>query len=132
MSMTVSNGKSARAEINMTPMIDVLLVLIIIFMLIAPVTPLGLRAQVPQPPAPGPSEPAHEIVVTVRNDGTVLLNQEALDLARLEERLVRLYRKGPNAVLFIRGERQLQFGSIAGVIDLARGAGVDRIALMTM
>ena len=71
------------------------------------------------------------IVVTVRGDGTVLLNQETLDLARLEERLVGLYRKGPNEVLFVRGARELQFGTVVGVIDLARGAGVNRVALMT-
>ena len=132
MSMTVSGGKNARADINMTPMIDVLLVLIIIFMLIAPVTPVGLRAKIPQVAPPGPSEPAHAIVVTVRSDGSVLLNQEELTCAVLESRLVRLYRKGPNEVLFIRAERLLNFGDVAGVIDLARGAGVERIGLMTL
>ena len=71
-----------KAQINMTPMIDILLVLIIIFMVITPLTPRGLHTLVPQPAPPGREEPyqSHDIVLTVRADGTIRLNQEAVDV----------------------------------------------------
>lgn len=133
MGMTVGDNNRERAAINMTPMIDVLLVLIIIFMVITPLTSRGLRALVPQPAPPEPekAKPASEIVVTVRNDGTVLLNQEPLTLPALRARLERLYENGATRVVFVRGGRSLEFGCVAEVIDLARGAGIYNIALMT-
>ena len=79
MGMSVGGGKQ-RAEINVTPMIDVLLVLIIIFMLCTPRREVGLDALIPQPPTPNsaPVQPAHDIVITVHGDNTVSLNQELL------------------------------------------------------
>src|SRR5512133_1469697 len=103
MGMTVGNNSRERAEINMTPMIDVLLVLIIIFMVITPLTSRGLRALVPEPPRPGPEKTQSDtaIVVTVRGDGTTLLNQEPMDLPTLQARLDRLYKNGATRVIFV-------------------------------
>jgi len=128
--MTLGLPGRVRAEMNLTPMIDVLLVLIIIFMLITPTTSHGLEALVPQPSqsnAPARSE----IVVTVRSDGTVQLNRESMDLRTLESRLSVLFRNGANQTIFMRGDRNLEFARIAHVIDLARGVGVYRVGLMT-
>jgi len=130
--MSLGSTGRHRADINVTPMIDVLLVLVIIFMVIAPVTPRGLNALVPQPPPPGPSVYVpRDIVVTVNGDRTVNLNQEPMPLADLRGRLLSLYAEHPNHVLFVRGLKGLEFRQIAEVIDIARGAGLDRIALMT-
>jgi biopolymer transport protein ExbD len=131
MGMTAGGGGKQKAEINMTPMIDVLLVLIIIFMVITPITSRGLRTQVPQPDSRERQAAAHEIVVTVRADRTVLLNQEPLDLAGLQQRLLALFKHGANAPIFVRGAGDIEFARVAEVIDLARGAGVIRVALMT-
>ena len=117
----------------MTPMIDILLVLIIIFMVITPLTPRGLGALLPQTPAPDahpPSTPG-DVVITVEGDGTVHLNAERVDLARLHERLVRLFETRGNSVVFVLGGKDLYFRQIAEVIDIAKGAGIDRIGLMT-
>lgn len=133
MAMSLGSHTRQRAEINVTPMIDVLLVLIIIFMVIAPATPRGLEALLPQPPHPGPTytPPSHDIVVSVNGDGTLTLNQEPLPLADLPARLRALYVNHPEHPLFVRAQKGLEFQQVAQVIDIARGVGLNRIALMT-
>jgi len=133
MAMTISTDSRTKAEINMTPMIDVLLVLIIIFMVITPLTPRGLPTLVAQPAPVGPhvEKPSPDIVITVREDGTMLLDREPLSLASLRVRLEHLYKSGATRVIFVRGERSIEFGRVAEVIDMARGAGVYHVALMT-
>ena len=130
MATTVSAGGRKNAEINMTPLIDVLLVLIIIFMVITPLTPRGLPTLVAQPPSNHPhiEKSSPEIVVTVRSDGTLLLNGETLNIVSLRVRLKHFYKSGANRVI---GEKAIEFGRVAEVIDMARGAGVYQVALMT-
>jgi len=121
-----------KAQINMTPMIDILLVLIIIFMVITPLTTTGLRTLVPQPPPTSQIDPpAQDIVITIRPDGTVRLNQEPVNVADLRQRLIRLVRTATDHVIFVRGEKGLEFRAVAEVIDIANGAGFNRVALMT-
>jgi biopolymer transport protein TolR len=124
---------AGKAQINMTPMIDILLVLIIIFMVITPLTPTGLRTLVPQPAPPGveAAAPASEIVITVCADGSVRLNQEPVPAGELRDRLIRLFRTATDHAIFIRGEKNLEFHSVAEVIDIAGGVGLTRVALMT-
>jgi len=116
---------------NVTPMIDVLLVLIVIFMLIAPMTPTGFNAKAPQPsPAERRVQPSSDIVVTVCANDSVRVNRQPVALADLQARLAALYRNSPSRVLFVRAEGNLEFQRMARVIDLARGAGLERVALM--
>jgi biopolymer transport protein TolR len=131
--MGMSLGNSGRkAEINMTPMIDVLLVLIIIFMVILPTVPTGLKTSLPQSPPPdAPQSATNDVVITVLGNGAVKLNDEPIDLAMLQVRLLQIFGTGANSVVFIRGEKNLEFAQIAEVIDIVKGAGVDRVGLMT-
>jgi len=124
-------GQGQKAEINMTPMIDVLLVLIIIFMVITPTTSRGLEALAPQQSdaTPSPSVIPREIVITVAKDGAIEINQQPVELAGLGTRLASL--RGMTNHIFIRGDRELEYQAVAQVIDIARGAGWDRIGLMT-
>jgi biopolymer transport protein TolR len=132
MAMSLGSKGGQQANINMTPMIDVLLVLIIIFMVITPTTSRGLNALVPQTEAgPGTSIPSNDIVITVNGDGTVNINQDTVPLADLPDRLRRLFANHPGHPLFVRGGKDLEFEQVAEVIDIARGVGLDRIALMT-
>jgi biopolymer transport protein TolR len=134
MGMAVGGGKGAVANINMTPMIDVLLVLIIIFMVITPLTPKGLEALVPQP-AP-PNQPQNDadlrtVVVTVNKDKSMLINNEATDMAKLGGRLEEIFKTRAERVIFVKGDPDLEFQDVATVIDAAKGAGIDKVGLMT-
>ena len=133
--MAMSLGRARqRAEMNVTPLIDVLLVLIIIFMVIIPPNSRGLDARIPQPPADeGKSlPPSNEIVITVEGNRTVRLNQERLAVHDLERRLNALFSVGgANRTIFVRAEKDLAFREIAEVIDIANGSGLHRIALMS-
>jgi biopolymer transport protein TolR len=132
MSMSLGGSGKPRADINMTPMIDVLLVLIIIFMVITPIAPKGLEALIPQPATR--DHPADErednLIISVLDDGSVRINQEAVAWHRLQERLKRILSNRGNRAVFVRGERGIEFEPVAMAIDLAKEAGAGRIGLM--
>jgi biopolymer transport protein ExbD len=125
----MSLGTRQKAEINVTPMIDVLLVLLIIFMVIVPLASRGLPAAVPETSQTDRPEERHDLILTVRSGGTVLLNQEVVELADLQQRVEALVKISANQVVFLRGEGGLDFQQVAEVIDLIKGAGLSRIAL---
>jgi biopolymer transport protein ExbD len=127
-------GTGAKADINMTPMIDILLVLIIIFMVITPLTPKGLEALVPQPPPPGAKQTAADqrtVVVVINADRSMMINQEPTDEAKLGSRLEEIFKTRAERVVFIKGDPGLEFQSVARAIDIAKGAGIDKVGLMT-
>jgi biopolymer transport protein TolR len=117
-------------QMNVTPMIDVLLVLIIIFM-VMPHKAKGLDAQIPQPSSDSrPQAVEEDIVLTVQGDGNVRINQNAVALDQLEPRLLAIFKTTARPIVFIRGKKDLAFEEVAQVIDLAKGAGFQHIALM--
>jgi len=118
----------------MTPMIDVLLVLIIIFMVITPLTPKGLEALVPQPPPPNqpPSQSDQRtVVISVNADHSMMINQDATDEAHLGPRLEEIFKTRAERVVFVKGDGSLDFMWVAKAIDIAHGAGIDKVGLMT-
>jgi len=134
MGMAVGGSGGPKADINMTPMIDVLLVLIIIFMVITPLTPKGLEALVPQPPPPNqkPQESdSRTVVITVNRDKSMMINQEQTDEAKLQGRLMDIFKTRAERVVFVKGDKDLEFSSVAKAIDIAHGAGIDKVGLMT-
>jgi biopolymer transport protein ExbD len=133
MGMSVGGNGGQRAEINVTPMIDVLLVLIIIFLVITPTAERGLHTLIPQQSTADQPEnvPTRDLVVSVAKDNVVTINQEPVAFAVLPERLAALYVKAHGAHFFVRGDRDLPFEDVAKVIDMARGAGWNQIGLMT-
>jgi len=134
MSMAVGGGKGAKADINMTPMIDVLLVLIIIFMVITPLTPKGLETLVPQPANPNQPQSQADtrtVVIVINRDKTMMINQEATDDQRLGSRLEEIFKTRAERVVFVKGDPDLEYQYVAKAIDIAHGAGIDKVGLMT-
>jgi len=135
MAMAVGGGgRGPKADINMTPMIDVLLVLIIIFMVITPLTPHGLEALVPQPPPPN-SKPNQSdlrtVVIVIEKDKSMKINQDPVEIANLGSRLEEIFKTRAERVVFVKGDPDLEFASVAQAIDIAHGAGIDKVGLMT-
>jgi biopolymer transport protein ExbD len=127
-------GGGPKADINMTPMIDVLLVLIIIFMVITPLTPKGLEALVPQPPPPGqpPSQSDQRtVVIVVDANHNYQINNEPTDENRMGDRLQEIFKTRAERVVFVKGDPSLEFQWVAKAIDIAHGAGIDKVGLMT-
>jgi biopolymer transport protein TolR len=139
MSMAVGASGGQNADMNVTPLIDVLLVLIIIFMVINPPQPKGLDALVPQPPppnAPKNNTPDRTIVVQLIDRGPgqepgVKINQEDTTWDGLQGRLTDIFKTRAEKVMFVKGDDNVPFADVASVIDLAHAAGVDKVGLIT-
>jgi biopolymer transport protein TolR len=135
MSMNAGARADRSAEMNVTPLIDVLLVLIIIFMVIIPVQHRGERADIPQASgsqaSPSPSTIVVRLVDAGPNKQPVLkINQEQVAWDALESRLRALYQSRAEKVAFLRGDPEIDFEYVAQVVDVAHHAGADRVGLL--
>ena len=134
MGMSVGGQGGPKADINMTPMIDVLLVLIIIFMVITPLTPKGLEALVPQPPPPNQKPTLSDqrsVVIVIDKDHHMMINSEPTDEKQLGPRLTEIFKTRAERVVFVKGDGSLDYQWVAKAIDIAHGAGIDKVGLMT-
>ena len=132
------NAGGSMSEMNVTPLIDVLLVLLIIFMVIVPVTPKGLQTLVPQPP----KDKNHQdqpndrtIVVQVLSNGagapSYKINETAFNKTEIEPKLAEIFSTRSEKVMFVKGDKDLDYSKVAEVIDFGHQAGVDNIGLIT-
>jgi biopolymer transport protein TolR len=121
------------AEMNVVPLIDILLVLLVIFMMIRPKPEFGLTADLPQQTDSKSKAPVPEglIVVQVFEDGTLRINQDPVQWQDLQGRLEGIFKMRASRVAFVRGDSAIEFGVIARAIDVMRGSGIATVGLMT-
>jgi len=137
MAMTTGAPGEPSHDMNVTPLIDVLLTLLVIFMIITPLTPKGESAIIPQPPPPNqkPQTMNRTIVVQVlESKGTqplLKINQEDVSWQGLEPRLVDIYKTRAEKVMFVKADTDIPWSDVAQVIDMAHAAGVNKVGLIT-
>jgi len=126
--------KGPKSDINITPYIDILLVLLIIFMVITPVRQMDLDVKVPQSTENTDTKPVIDpsvIVVSVGESAQIAINQDPTDIGSLGAKLQEIYSARANKNMFISASPKLPYGDVVKVIDIAKGAGVGDIGLIT-
>jgi biopolymer transport protein ExbD/biopolymer transport protein TolR len=120
-----------QADINVTPMVDVMLVLLIIFMVTAPLLAAGVKVELPQARAARPLDPKEPIVVAVGKDGKLALGAEAIDAADLVQLVKLKMGDDPSRVVHLRGDKDAAYGQMVAVLDQLATNGITHIAIVT-
>jgi biopolymer transport protein TolR len=134
MGMQVGGGGGAQADINVTPLVDIVLVLLIIFMVITPLLSKNIEIEVPQKvedPDPPDEKLKEQMVLKLFADGHFELNKTAFTLENIEAELTSIYKSRDDKVLFFEGEDDAPYGNAVVLMDMAKGAGVATIGIMT-
>ena len=121
---------SALAEINVTPFVDVVLVLLVIFLITAPMLLGGIDVRVPKTVARN-IEPEERLVVSITRDRGVFLDNQAISLDRLAKVLSGMVQRNPKAAVFLKADEAVAYGAVMKVMDIIKKAGVDRVGMVT-
>jgi biopolymer transport protein ExbD/biopolymer transport protein TolR len=135
MSFSTGAGKGPQSDINVTPLVDVVLVLLIIFMVVTPLLQVSMKADVPkkdEDPPPDVQVDPEQVVISMQAGNVILLNSDSVTEDELSTRLAALMkgRKKEKKIAFLSGTDDLYFGQVIHVMDLCKGAGVDRVGLI--
>lgn len=130
--MQVGGGGSLRSEINVTPLVDVVLVLLIIFMVITPVVQMGYLVKVPPKAPPGtPSQVmADQIVLRITDDGRFMINKEEIQKEQFANRLREILKGNTSKMIFFSGAPEVKYEEAIAFLDLARAAGANNIGII--
>ena len=118
------------SEINVTPLVDVMLVLLVVFMVTAPLLTVGVPVDLPQTQAPPISEPKEPLVITVNRGGDVFIQDTNVGIDALIARLQAITGSNPDAVLYVRGDKEINYGRVLEVMSLVSAAGFRKVSLV--
>jgi biopolymer transport protein TolR len=133
MAMGVGNLGSLKSDINVTPLVDVVLVLLIIFMVLTPLLQMGYDVNVP-PKATAEASAVitkEQLIVTQKEPGKVYLNREIVDINQLPLRLTDILRHRSDKTVFLSADDELNYGTVMTTMDIIRNAGAERIGIIT-
>jgi len=130
MDLNNRRGGSALSEINITPFVDVVLVLLVIFLITAPMLIRGIDVNVPRSESRN-TEPDERLVVSITKDRAVFLDEQRIELPRLEKVLAGLRERNPSATIYIKADQNVPYGVVIEVMDAAKKAGIDKLGMVT-
>lgn len=136
MGMAVGAKGGVQHDINVTPLIDVVLVLLIIFMVLTPMMQKAHQVNLPAPPDPSlqlqkPSTPERQLILSMDKDKALFLNQDPVEKSNLGTRVKEVLGGNTSRILFFKCDPSIKYGEAVSVMDLCRGAGVERIGIIT-
>jgi len=118
------------SEINVTPLVDVMLVLLVVFMVTAPLLTVGVPVELPQTQAPPINEPKEPLTITVNKEGAVYIQETTVTIENLVPRLQGITGSNPDAVLYVRGDKEINYGRVLEVMSLVTAAGFHKVSLV--
>src|SRR5215813_7874518 len=125
-----AGSRRPMSDINVTPLVDVMLVLLVVFMVTAPLLTVGVPVDLPQTQAPAINEPKEPTVITVNKDGAIFIQETNIPIDTLVAKLQAITGSNPDAVLYVRGDKDINYGRVLEVMSLVSSAGFRKVSLV--
>ena len=125
-----TEGPRPMSDINVTPLVDVMLVLLVVFMVTAPLLTVGVPVELPQTQAPPINEPKEPLVITVDRNGGIFISETSVPVDSLVPKLQAITGSNPDAVLYVRGDKEINYGRVLEVMSLVTAAGFHKVSLV--